>query len=400
MKKDASTDDIRMRVIAEALPQIVWTARPDGWIDYFNKRWFEYTGYTFEETQGWDWKPVLHPDDFERTVHAWTNSLRSGEALEIEYRLKRFDGSYRWHIGRALPVQNSDGEITKWFGTCTDVQALKDQELELEELVRRRTSELQIALDQSLITNRINSEFVATISHEVRTPMAGVIGLADVLVQQPELDEQTREIAGEIFKASNRLLTILNGILDFSKNESRRNIVNLTEFSIKTLVETVINETRILTAKKRLKMNHKISEAVPDLVTGDYHRLTQVLINLLNNAIKFTETGAVTLSIESVKETDKDFIGKFTISDTGIGISKEEQELLFKPFSQADNTIENRFGGTGLGLSICKNYVELMGGDIGVESCADEGASFWFSVPLIKQHAPGDSPQACNQLLR
>ena len=250
MERAEPGDEGQMRFFAEALPQIVWTARPDGWVDYFNNRWFEYTGFTFPETQGWDWKPVIHPDDFDRTVMIWTEALRSGKPLEIEYRLKRADGQYRWHIGRALPVKDEKGEITKWFGFCTDIQVQKDQEQYLEELVSRRTEELQLALEQSLVSNRVKGQFVSTISHEVRTPMAAVIGLAEVLTMKIDLDEDSKAIAAEIYKSSARLLLILNDILDFSKFEAGHLKLEHRSFSMRSVIGEAIEATRVSTEKK------------------------------------------------------------------------------------------------------------------------------------------------------
>jgi PAS domain S-box-containing protein len=377
-------DEIKMRFFAEALPQIVWTARPDGWIDYFNNRWFEYTGFSFQETQGWDWKPVIHPDDFDRTVMVWTEALRSGQPLEIEYRFKRADGQYRWHLGRALPVKDENGEITKWFGFCTDIHAQKEQEQYLEELVSRRTEELQLALEQSLVANRVKGQFVSTISHEVRTPMSGVIGLAEILTMNDDLDDESKAIAAEIYKSSKRLVLILNDILDFSKFEAGHLRLEHRSFSMRSLVGEVIEASRVSTEKKALPITRAIDPAIPDTVLGDHLRISQVLSNLIDNAIKFTEKGSVHVKVGVLSEATDSLVAKVSVIDTGIGISTAAQAKLFKPFSQADDTITRRYGGTGLGLSICKNFVELMGGSIGIESRPNEGSTFWFTVPLAR----------------
>jgi two-component system, sensor histidine kinase and response regulator len=688
------------RQLADAMPQIVWTARPDGWIDYYNERWLDYTGMTLEETQGWGWAPVLHPNDLQNCIDAWNEALRTGELYCIEYRFKRAsDGAYRWHLGRASAIRDEHGQITKWFGTCTDIDDQKRSEEalllgreELEGRVQQRTAalatankeltmeimerkqveealrqsderyrdlfenandiiythdlqgnytsvnkacerivgytsaealrmnvtqiiapeyleeasqrlarrtresattyelgivardgqkiilevnsrlvyedgkptgvqgmardvterkradaernviseivqgivttsnldellklthnsirkllyaencfvtlfdrqtslmhfefwadkfdlvpepgplstgfssyvlrtgqpillteatkkrmfeqgeaekrgtdsaswlgvplrtpsgtigvlvvqhyeetgaytqrdleflstvgdqialaierkrgerELEQARDIALESARLKSEFLANMSHEIRTPMNGVIGMTGLLLDT-ELDVEQRDCAETIRSSGEALLTLINDILDFSKIEAGKLHFDSVDFDLRNAVEGTVELLAEQARKKNIEFASFVHSELPTALRGDPGRLRQILTNLVGNALKFTEQGEVVVSAEKESENNTSVVIRFSVSDTGIGISEETQRKLFQAFTQADGSTTRKYGGTGLGLSISKQLVELMDGKIGVTSALGKGSTFWFTASFDKQPA-------------
>jgi len=388
----------RYSFLAETVPQIIWTARPDGGIDYYNKAWFDYTGLTFEQTKDWGWEPVLHPDDLQQCIERWTHSFTTGESYEIEYRFKRAsDGTYRWHLGRALPMRNERGEIVQWVGTCTDIDdAKRSKEMlqaandELGIRVRERTSELNAAKEVAESNSRAKSEFLANMSHEIRTPMNGIIGMTD-LVLETDLDPGQREYLEMVKSSADSLLGLVNDILDFSKIEAGKMEIESINFSLRDRVRELLEPLVIRASQKQLKLVSVIPAKVPDHLRGDPLRLGQVLLNLVGNAIKFTERGEVVVAVDVDSESCKwqhstlkssEHCLHFSVSDTGIGIAAEKQAAIFEAFAQADSSTTRQYGGTGLGLAIVSRLIQQMGGWIWVESEVGKGTTFHFTVRL------------------
>lgn len=245
----------------------------------------------------------------------------------------------------------------------------------------------QIAEEQSRVAaeaekaSHAKGEFLANVSHEIRTPLNGVIGMLDLLSSTPLNSQQERYLRGAQSSAD-CLLSLVNGVLDLSRVEHGQMELESITFDVRTLIENVAEMMSPTARKKCLEINCQLSPELPECVSGDHNRLRQVLLNLVNNAVKFTEQGRVTVSAEVIQKGDESDVIRIAVSDTGIGIPKERQGRLFQMFSQIDASTTRRFGGTGLGLALCKRLVELMGGSIGVESEAGWGSTFWFSVPL------------------
>ena len=385
----------RYRFLAEAMPQIIWTAKTDGNPDYYNQRAYDYTGMTFEQARDWGWTTVAHPDDLQNARDQWARSITTGCNYEVEYRLKRAaDGVFRWHLGRAFPLRDRHGAIIQWVGTYTDIddqklaeEGLREAYVNLEQRVSERTAELSAAKSEADRANAAKSEFLANMSHEIRTPMNGVIGMTHLLLDT-ELSAQQGRFAQAIRDSADALLTIINDILDFSKIESGKLAFEVLDFDLREAVENTLELLSERAHAKRLELASLIGPEVPIHLRGDPGRLRQVLNNLIGNAIKFTERGEVALHVDREAETETEVTLRFDITDSGIGISPEAQKRLFQAFTQADSTTTRRYGGTGLGLAICKQLIELMHGQIGVRSDLGKGSTFYFTVTLGKQPHP------------
>jgi PAS domain S-box-containing protein len=264
-----------------------------------------------------------------------------------------------------------DVEITGAVVTFQDITERRD----IEAIISQ-------ARESALETARTKAVFLANMSHEIRTPLSGIVGTANLLLDTHLTDEQ-RQYLQILQKSVGLLMETVNDILDFSKIEAGKFALETIDFNLRETVEESINLFKVPAVKKKLNLSFTVENDISDGFRGDENRLRQVLNNLLNNAIKFTESGEISLSISKLEANNLQTILRFEVADTGIGIDAEEKMRLFQPFTQADVSTTRRFGGTGLGLAICKEIVEMMGGEIGVESEIGKGSRFWFTVALV-----------------
>ncbi|WP_161604620.1 PAS domain-containing protein [Roseiconus nitratireducens] len=378
----------RFHTLADNMSQLAWMADENGWIFWYNQRWYDYTGTTLEQMRGWGWKQVHHPEHVDAVVRKIRRCFQTGENWEDTFPLRGKDGLYRWFLSRAVPIRDEDGRVIRWFGTNTDVTELRRIEREL-----RRARE---AAEQA---NRAKSDFLANMSHEIRSPMTAILGYIDLLTITSDAD---REMVETIRRNSQFLLELINDILDLSKIEAGKLELDSVEFHPRTLVEDVVSLMQVRAAEHQLKLGARFDGPIPNRIQGDPVRIRQILINLVGNAIKFTDVGEVGIAVSFDGEESQ---LRFDVHDTGIGMRPDQLERLFQPFEQADSSITRQFGGSGLGLAISQRLAELLGARITVTSELGKGSQFSLIIPLgngavmeLVSGPPADAPRQSDDL--
>jgi PAS domain S-box-containing protein len=357
---DDLASEARFRAMADSAPVLIWLAGLDQGALWLNTPWLRFRGRTLEEERGWGWTEGLHPEDRARCLGAYSKAFEGRQPYSLEFRLRRHDGQFRWVAESGTPHHDEAGRFTGFVGCCFDITD---------------RLEAQRAADAA---SQLKSQFLANMSHEIRTPLNAIIGLSQLGLEEPD-EARLREYVGIVHRSGQGLLGLINDILDFSKIEAGRLTLEAVPFSLPELLQD-LSATLGTTAEARgLALRFRLVPATRVAVVGDPLRLRQVLTNLLSNALKFTPQGQVELRVMPGNGEGE---VRFTVTDTGIGMTAAEVAGLFRPFTQADASTTRRFGGTGLGLAISRQLAQAMGGDLLVESTPGSGSSFDFAVLL------------------
>jgi len=379
---DLQASEEGYRTLADSMPQIVWTANTDGWLDYYNRQWFDYTGMSLEKTKGWGWQPVLHPDDVENCLKRWATAIKTGESYEVEYRFKRAsDGQYRWHLGRATPACDGQGRIVKWYGTCTDIEEHKRTEQTLQEnqeQIRRLNAELeQRVIERTAELAAANKELEAfsySVSHDLRAPLRSIDGFSQALLEDygKSIDAPGQNHLHRVRAASQRMAQLIDDMLNLSRvsrAEMRREQIDLSELARDITAQ--LQEAQ--TAERAIEI--RIEDGIE--ARGDNRLLRIALENLLGNAWKFTSkqpSAKIEFGVR-VGDTGEEI---FFVRDNGAGFDMAYADKLFSAFQRLHTA--NEFEGTGIGLATVQRIIHRHGGRIWAEGEPNRGATFYFTL--------------------
>ncbi len=355
----------RFRTLANSIPQLAWMARPDGHIFWYNQRWYDYTGTTFSEVEGWGWSKVHDAVELPRVVKKIKRHFASGEPWEDTFPIRRHDGEMRWHLSRMLPIRDEDGRVMLWFGTNTDITDQREMEQALRETDRRK------------------DEFLATLAHELRNPLAPIRNALEVIRLAPEDHMSTESAHAVIERQLHQLVRLVDDLLDLSRIS--RGIIQLHEerVDLATIVRSAVETSLPLIEE----LEHDLTLSWPDeplFVNGDVTRLAQVFSNLLNNAAKYTPPGGkIDLKVE--RRGEKAVV---VVTDNGVGIPTHMLKKIFDMFTQVDMSLERSYGGLGIGLTLVQRLVEMHGGSVVAESGFPSGGSrFTVALPATRSAA-------------
>jgi PAS domain S-box-containing protein len=379
LEEKVETRTNELRISKERL-ELCWKGAGDGMWDWniqtneviLSDRWKESLGYNSDEIKHHfdEWASRIHPDDKERALEILNNHLKKKDTYQPEYRMKTKAGEWRWFQDRGQALWDENDNAFRMAGSLRDIH---DRKIEQKELEKSRK------LAES--ANKAKSEFLANMSHEIRTPMNGIIGMANLLLESSANEEQ-EDYANLILTSSDNMMKIINDILDISKIESGKLELDHVEFNLESLSCDAVKLLAASAKAKGLNLIVNYNDKIPKFVIGDHGRIRQVLINLINNAIKFTDKGGIKIKIDTTYQDKREACFKISVADQGIGIPKDKLEKIFYKFNQADISTTRKFGGTGLGLSICKELISLMDGEIEVKSTEGKGSEFCISLKL------------------
>ena len=385
-RRAAEESERQFRTLAESIPQLAWTADPDGAISWYNQRWYDYTGTTPEEMLGWGWRAVHDAGHLARVEERYRRAVAAGEPWEDTFPLRGRDGAFRRFLSRALPLRDAEGRVVRWFGTNTDVE----EQLRAEEARARALAEAERARAAAEEANRAKSGFLATMSHEIRTPINAVMGYADLLEMELKgpLTDGQRQYVERVRASSRHLLGLVNDVLDFAKVEAGQMAFVRERVELRAAADDALAIVAPLASARGIEMADEPSDDPPASL-ADPDRVRQIALNLLSNAVKFTRPGGwVTVRCAVRREAPAwarlGGMGPWAVlevEDTGIGIAPEQLARVFDPFTQVDETHTREAGGTGLGLAISRRFARLMGGDLTASSRPGVGSVFTLWLP-------------------
>ena len=368
MQEIIKLSEKNFRQLADLMPQIVWTSAPDGTIDYFNKKWFEYIGFE-NAGNNLGWVSLLHADDVEQWHKTFNKAVKNANSYEIEFRIidHKYPGVYRWFLCRSLPIKDNEANITRWIGTCTDINDAKSIQEKLQH------------------TEQLRADFIKMVSHELKTPVTSIKGYVQLLMmiikeEGPErFPEQVSNSLKRIDYQVSRLTRLITEILDLSRIETGRLELKNEILSLTGLVKEAIEDIGLTQPKHIIKL-HPYFDCN---IFGDKSRIEQVVINLITNAIKYSvNSNKIDVCIREA-ENNKVAV---SIKDYGIGIDKTEHTKIFDRFYRVEGKVEQTFAGFGIGLFIANEIIERHNGFIGVQSQKGEGSEFTFTLPVANKN--------------
>jgi len=412
---DLRQSEERYRYLAESIPQLVWTSTAEGRLLDVNQRWSTYTGLTLEQAQAGGWEAVVHPDDVPILSQNWLLAQQSGTDYHAEGRMRGVDGVYRWHLHQAVPLTNEAGQIIKWFGTATDIEEQKQLEQQRDRVLHQE----QAARAEAEKANRIKDEFLAVLSHELRSPLNPILGWSRLLQTGKLNAEKSQQALATIERNAQLQAELIEDLLGVSRILQGKLSLAVSPVNLSATIQTAIETVRLAADARGIQIATKLDPTV-GMVLGDATRLQQVVWNLLSNGVKFTPTGGrVEVQLEQIELGGIDQsqsrqmpdsrspslhavatssvyssacrYAQITVSDTGKGIAPDFLPYVFDYFRQEDGATTRKFGGLGLGLAIVRHLVELHGGTIKVDSPGENlGATFTVQLPLMPTQQPTD----------
>lgn len=410
VEADLQQSEERLRFMADTMPQLVWITRPDGYHEYYNKHWYEYTGTHYGETDGEGWNNLFHEDDRKRSSEVWQHALKTGEPYEIRYRLYHAPTkTYRWVIGRALPHKNEAGEILKWYGTCTDIDdsireiearkklenELKEEKKRLESRVAERTSQLKLTNEglrdeikkrqsieetlreygEELIrSNKELEEFAYVSSHDLQEPLRKIQAFGDLLVEEySDKLGDGKEYLDRISASAQRMSTLIEDLLTFSRVTTKLSV--LRPIDLNEVLQNTVSDLQERIKKEKGKV--VLEPHLPTVMADETH-MRQLFQNLISNALKFhPDDRAPVVNVSATANDDEHII---TVKDNGIGIDSKYDKKIFAVFQRLNS--KQAYEGTGIGLAVCKKIVERYGGTIEIESTLNVGTTFKITLPI------------------
>ncbi len=340
------------------------------------------------------WSSLVHPDDMAQVLVDFNEHLAGKTPFyHNEHRVQCADGTYKWILDRGMVVRyDSKGQPLRMVGTHSDISDRKHAETQLleananlEARVIARTKELEIAKEVAESAAQAKTEFLANMSHEIRTPISSMLGMSH-LVLSTDLNEKQRDYIEKIQLSGKQLLALVDDVLDFSKLDSGKMVLEKSDFNIDTVIESIRTLFSQSAADKGLEIIFDVDPRIDKNLHGDSLRLSQILLNYVSNAIKFSSQGKITVRVFAIASSNIDCLLRFEVKDQGIGIAPDMRKKLFASFQQADMSIRRKYGGTGLGLAICRRLAEIMGGEVGFDSQPGKGSLFWFTARLARSN--------------
>jgi PAS domain S-box-containing protein len=362
-----TASEVQFRMLADAIPTLAWTAQADGYIDWYNARWYEYTGTTPEQMEGWGWRSVHDPAALPDVIVRWQASIATGAVFEMTFPLRGADGQFRPFLTRVVPLRDTGGRVVRWVGTNADVTSERE--------ARAAAERAQAAAEAA---NRAKGEFLAVMSHELRTPLNAIGGYAELLelgIRGPITDAQRADLA-RIQASQKHLLGLINQVLNYTRIDAGAVRYDLAHVPLAEALMAA--EALVLPQARARGLTLSIGDCPPGLVArADPDKLQQVLLNLLTNAVKFTEAGGEL----RVTCAERDAQVAISVADTGVGIAAEKLASIFEPFVQVDQGLTRAHEGVGLGLAISRELARGMGGNLVAESTRGVGSTFTLTLP-------------------